>query len=1132
MGDTVSLTDDVWAEVEALVKRFEDAWRAGSAPRIREVLPFDGPVRSHALIELIHVDLEFRLRAGRFARVENYLGDFPELGAHPAALIDLLLAEASLRGRWQRLAYSEEYQLRFPVLWAELRPRLAEQPDFKEETWGLGPSPPAEPARGLEIPGYEIGAELGRGGMGVVYLAVQPAIGRAVAVKTLHAGPHATAVERARFRREAEAMARLDHPNIAPVYHVGEYAGRLFLVMAYYPGGSLGTHPSGRGTDPAGHARLVEAVARAVHHAHQRGILHRDLKPSNILLDDAGEPHVADFGLAGLFDPADPSTHTAAVVGTPGFMAPEQARDPALVTTAADVYGLGAVLYALLTGRPPFRAATAVATLEQAANQPPDRVSSLNPEVPRDLEIICFKCLEKDPAARYPSASALADDLRRFLDGRPIHASPTPAWVRVWRAVRRHPLVAGLAAATLFAHVAALVILSVSIDRIARKEQETGQALYREREAVASLSDALAREQRMLYLERVTAAGRLYEANQLPQAWRLLDRCPTELRGWEWRYLDSLRRNGPIVLTGHTDWVTGVAFLPDGRLASADRSGRVRVWDADAGIQTRDWRATRDPTIFLAAHPTRHWLVTADSSAVTVWDADTGQQLHRLSATRWAGFSPGGGLLAAAADGGRLRVWDTGTWERKWDWHVCDAGVHRAAFSPDGRHLFVAAMDLAVHVWDLTTGARVGEPWRRSIAVADLVFTADGGRLIESISDTLTLTDPKTGETRERVFGPMDGRVYPAVGPNSRWVAYNGPNAEVVVWDTGLGREVRTLRGHTASVSSLAFSPDGRRLASAGGDRTIRVWDVESSPGVAVLVNPRARMFGLAVAPDGGTIAVGPRPFGPPADHAVLIVGPDGRELRRLPGTGVVAFHPDSRRVASCQAGGRIAVYDAVTGAEVWSRANSSQVTYVTFSPDGSRLAVGDLGGGVWVWDFPNGDGPHLLGGRPAGAVYSLAFSPDGGRLVVVSGNTVTLWDTASWEPITATEVPNGTRSLAVSPDGRWLATADRDRAVRLRDAATLEVIRELIGNTAMVNDLAFSPDSSRLATGGADRAVRIWDVESGQELLALPGVSGPVYAVAWDPVADRLIATEDVVRVWDAGNRNAGQVSPTPGLK
>src|SRR5262245_55993040 len=297
---------------------------------------------------------------------------------------------------------------------------------------------------------YEILGEVGRGGMGVVYRARQRGLNRQVALKMIRGGGPD---DERRFRHEAEAAARLDHPNIVPIYEVGEHDGRPYFSMKFIDGTDLG-RAAGDPARPRGIARLMADVARAVHHAHQRGVLHRDLKPSNILLDRDGRPHVADFGLAKRVEGDSAATHSGSITGTPSYMAPEQAAAAPALTTAVDVYGLGAILYELLTGRPPFRAGTPLDTILQARTQEPPRPRSLNPRADRDLETICLKCLEREPARRYGSAEALADDLERWLRGEPILARPASAREQLTKWAKRRPGVAallGVAAALLLA---------------------------------------------------------------------------------------------------------------------------------------------------------------------------------------------------------------------------------------------------------------------------------------------------------------------------------------------------------------------------------------------------------------------------------------------------------------------------------------------------------------------------------------------------------------------------------------------------------------------------------------------------------------------------------------------------------
>ena len=289
---------------------------------------------------------------------------------------------------------------------------------------------------GLREAGYEILGELGRGGMGVVFEARQAALNRIVALKVVKSGRFASAAELIRFQNEAEAVAQLDHPHIVPIYEVGQCHGQHFFSMKLVRGTSLDRRVEQYARDSRATAKLVSIVAKAVHHAHQRGILHRDLKPANVLVDEAGAPHVTDFGLAKRLEGSQEVTKSDALLGTPSYMSPEQASGSrGAISTATDVYGLGTILYALLAGRAPFAGTTLVDMLEMVRNQTPERPSALNSHVPRDLEIICLKCLEKEPHRRYQSALALAEDLERWLDGIPILARPVGMAARASDAV-------------------------------------------------------------------------------------------------------------------------------------------------------------------------------------------------------------------------------------------------------------------------------------------------------------------------------------------------------------------------------------------------------------------------------------------------------------------------------------------------------------------------------------------------------------------------------------------------------------------------------------------------------------------------------------------------------------------------
>ena len=404
------------------------------------------------LVDRLCNDQVKRWRAGQRIPAESYLALHPSLQESGESAVELIYGEFLLREELGESPQLEEFHWRFPRFAARLQKQLDLHGallslDSTPETL-LGtdaadgdPDMPGDPGpKRFIAPGFTVLGELGRGGMGAVYKAWQVRLKRVVAVKVIRADAYADSGAAARFQAEAEAAARLQHPNIVPVFEVGEHEGMGYLVLEYEAGGGLDRRLAGLLQDPNDSACMIETLARAIHYAHQNGIVHRDLKPANVLLTEDGIPKISDFGLAKLLERDDRLTQVGDILGTPSYMAPEQIRGSSDgITPATDVYALGAILYEMLTGRPPFKGTTPLSTMEQVSSIEPLSPAKLQRHTPRDLDIICLKCLQKEPRRRYATALELADDLRRFLDRQPILARQTPTWERAWKWARRRP---------------------------------------------------------------------------------------------------------------------------------------------------------------------------------------------------------------------------------------------------------------------------------------------------------------------------------------------------------------------------------------------------------------------------------------------------------------------------------------------------------------------------------------------------------------------------------------------------------------------------------------------------------------------------------------------------------------------
>jgi WD40 repeat protein len=1077
-------------------------------PPTRGIDGLPAPLLLHA--EGLCRQFEAAWKAGERPAIEDYLADLAE-PEHTALLHELVQIEAEYRRCAGERAEPAEYGERFPDLDAEwLSGVLATLPAFAVPGPGSGPGP------GRCVGDYELLAELGRGGMGVVFMARQKRLNRTVAVKLIRAAELASPAEVQRFRAEAEHAAQLDHPSIVPVYEVGEHAGQPFFSMKLVEGGSLADQGPGP-ADCRRAAALVATVAGAVHYAHQRGILHRDLKPANVLLDGAGQPHVTDFGLAKRVaghdgQPGATLTRSGALVGTPSYMAPEQAGGKKGLTTAVDVYALGAILYELLTGQPPFKAANPLDTVFKVLNDEPVPPRRLQPKVPRDLEIVCLKCLRKEPQQRYASAQELADDLRRFLDGQPITARPVPGVERVLKWARRRPAAAGLVFASGVALVAAAgLVLGALYNARLLQEKDKAEAAQRRAETYQ-------------YFHHIARAHAGWRDGNLLGVEPLLMNCPPSHRHWEWNYLERLCHSDLLTLKRHPGMVYGVAFSPDGRrLASAGHSGTLTIWDSATGEAIRTWKGHTDWVQRVAFHPDGRRLASASSDrTVKVWDATTCRVERTFEGhTDWVltvAYSPDGTRLASAGRDCTVKVWDatTGRQLRSLAHATWVGGV---AFSPDGNQLASVSKDGVVKVWDVVTGRETLSIQSRGRWFRPVAFSPDGTRLAFAADNAVRLSDVRARREILTLRGHTSDVWGLAFSADGARLASAGVDQAVIVWDCVTGERTLVLKGHTSEVVCVAFSPDGSRLASSSADGTVKVWDARAEQEDRPLRGHKGGVRAVAFSPDGAQLASAG------SDNAVRVWDATaGREIRSLTGhtAGVraVGFSPDGVSLASADGAGAVKLWDATGRLVRTFQGHAGAIASLAFGPDG-KLASAGIDGKVKVWDVRSAQPILSLEGH-TDVINPVAFSPDGTRLAAAGPDSATLilWDTGTGRRVMSLKGHEG-RVMAVTfrADGKRLASASSDNTARVWDAATGRVVLTLQGHPSDVLGLAFSPDGKRLASAGRDGTIKLWDVVTGQEAFSLRGHTNAVYGVAFSPDGTQLASAgwDGVVKVWDA---------------
>ncbi len=1013
----------------------------------------------------------------------------------------------------------------------------------------LTPQPAAEvgpeeeaPPESRSIGPYVLVEEIARGGMGIVFRAHEKSLGRVVALKLVRGGVWASGDQLGRFHNEARAAAALLHPHIVLVYGFGEDGGNWYIAMRLIEGGSLAGWGRGRGPDAGPRrsgreaAEIVRKLAEAVHYAHQRGVLHRDLKPENVLLDEAGEPFLTDFGLARLAEADAQLTRSHTSLGTPAYVAPEVARGgSAQATVQSDVYGLGAILYELLTGQVPFTGATPLEVLRQVADTEVRRPSALLRTVDRDLETICLKAIAKEPRQRYVDGSALAQDLGRWLNGQPIEARPVGPWERAAKWVRRRPLIAALLTLLLLS----LLVITLGSWQVSRNlravgEQQrrslvelnvaTANRLVAERDSASSLayqvatlridSDDPGRER----MHRIRLGLTLRDLPKLVQQWHHDAAANTAVFSADGRAVLSAGADGTARIwdpaTGeagrilrHPAAVTHALFSPDGRLVlTLCKDGGARLWNAADGTQRFPAWPVHVPYFKLpvappaAFSPDGSHLLAVSANQLEIREVASGRLA--VPAARLPGrgihgtFSPDGRRVVTAESDGRVRVW---AWEpdrlREETAYRHVAGETGASFSPDGRQVASVGSDARAVLWDALTGQPVAPPLHHDtpLRLGQATFSPAGDRLLTlSFNNTVRIWDVPTGRLPNRSIGHEIGITMARWDPAGRRIVTAGFDGTARVWEAARGEIAEPWLRHGRYVVDASFSPEGNQIVTACQDGGIRLWTLSLNSG-SITRLPRGPISVAFASIDGTQLATASR------DGILTLTDLtserfSSRELRHERPVVGGAFDPGGRRVATLTDEGKVHLWDLQTGSE---RAVSEPVptpfATVAFDPAGRRLlTTSALNPANRLTRFTLLNAQTLeaaiLGHSTNEFISRSEFSPDG-QNILASGHlgTVYLWRAAS-----PGEAPRllrlGTESgpAHFSPDGRWIVTSSTREGfdpgeARLWAVTTLQPAGLPMTHQDGVGLAAFSPDGRTLATGSEDATARVWAVPSGK---------------------------------------------------